>query len=133
MANVIYGPGSFAPAGATVFASAARTSTPDTSEFEIGSGWQSLTLLVKTTAAGSSPSTVFKAEWVDRVTGDVFPSATYVTAAVTGTGTVTMRISPLLTASGTAIYKDAIHPVVRFTATHTGSTSHTYTASMVLA
>lgn len=131
MANNIHNYGSFSVHGTEVFASAARTTTPDTEEFEIGAGWQSLTLVVKTTAAGASPSTVFKTEWVDRVTGELFGAAS--TAAITGTGTVTMRVSPHLTASGTTIYKDAIHPIVRVTATHGNGTSHTYSASMVLA
>lgn len=114
----------------TVFASAARTTTPDTEEFEIGPGWQSLTLVVNTTAA-SSPSTVFKVEAIDRATGQAFGSCP--TAAITGTGVVTLRISPHLTAAGTTIYKDVVHPIVRVTATHGNGNSHTYTVGMLLA
>jgi hypothetical protein len=130
MANTIIQRGSY---GTTVYASAARTATPDTVEVELGSGWDSLTLVVDTTAAGSSPSTVFKVEWVDRVSGKLFSAASMVTAAITGTGTVVMTINPFLTASGTAIYKDAVHPVARVTATHGNATSHTYTASLIAA
>jgi hypothetical protein len=130
MANVIIPRGGYAT---EVYASAARTATPDTVEVELGAEWKSLTLVVDTTAAGSSPSTVFTVAWVDRVSGKTYSAASMVTAAITGTGTVVMTINPFLTASGTTIYKDAVQPIARVTATHGNATSHTYTASLIAA
>lgn len=129
MANNIVKSDGIGRLATTVYASAARTVTPDTQEFEIGAGWQSLTLIIDTTAA-SSPSTVFKTEWVDRVSGKVFSA--YPSAAVTGTGTITLTINPQLTASGTTIYRDVVQPVVRVTATHGNANSHTYSVGLLL-
>lgn len=131
MANVIHNQGSFNPHSVEVYASAARTTTPDTHEYEVGGTYESVTLVVKTTAAGTSPSTVFKLSAVDRVTGELFAELS--TAAVTGTGTVTLRISPHLTASANAISKDVVHPILRVTSTHGNATSHTYQAGLIFA
>lgn len=128
MANVING--GVGRYGATVFASAARTVTQDTQEFEVGPGARSVVLVADTTAAGTSPSTVFKLEAIDRVSGKVYQTLS--TAAVTGTGTVTLTISPWTTTVANTSLIGVVQPVYRVTATHGNATSHTYTVALII-
>jgi hypothetical protein len=109
----------------TVLASAARTTTPDTEELEIPGGTRSMVLVVDTTAAGSSPSTVVKVSGVDRASGKIWDILA--SAAITATGTVTLSIGPGLPVSANVSANAVVPPVIRITATHGNSTSHTYT------
>jgi len=130
MANNINKAGSAGVYGTTVYASAARTATPDTQEFELGTGYTGLTLVIDTTAAGTSPSTVVKVEGVDRVSGKVY--GTLSSAAITGTGTVTLSMGLSSTVAANASANQAVPPVVRITATHGNSTTHTYSVALIL-
>jgi len=107
-----------------LYASAARTATPaDHEEVRIPQGTYGLTVVISTTAAGTSPSTVPKIQgksasgvWYDILTG----------AAITGTGTVVMRVGAALAAVANLA---ALHPlpaVFRVKMTHGNATSHTY-------
>lgn len=108
----------------TVLASAARTATPNTQEYTLPGGARSFTLVIDTTAAGTSPSTVVKISGVDPTSGKIYDLLS--SAAITGTGTVVMSIGSGLPASANVSANVAVPPVVRITATHGNSTSHTY-------
>lgn len=127
MANV--NNGSVGRYGSAVYTSAARTVTPDTQEFEVGTNRQSVVLAISTTAAGSSPSTVFKIEAIDRNTSLVVQTLS--SAAVTGTGTATLTISPFIASVTNVSLLGPVYPVYRVTATHGNATSHTYTVSLL--
>lgn len=116
--------------GGTVFASAARTATPNTQEIEVGPRWTGLTLVIDTTAAGTSPSTVFKVEGVDRISGKTYGALS--SAAVTGVGTVTLSVGPGLPVTANVSANQPVPPVVRVTATHGNSTTHTYSVALIL-
>lgn len=120
MANVI----SRAQRSHTVLASAARTATPDTQELEIPGGTQSMVLVINTTAAGSSPSTVVKVSGVDRTSGAIWDILA--SAAITGTGLVTLSIGPGVTVAANVGISQVVPPVIRVTATHGNATTHTY-------
>lgn len=108
----------------TVMASAARTATPDTEELEIPAGVRNMVLVIDTTAAGTSPSTTVTVAGVDRTSGKTWTLLS--SAAITATGTVTLSIAPGLTASANVAANAVVPPVIRITATHGNSTSHTY-------
>lgn len=108
----------------SVMASAARTATPDTEELEVPGGTKNMVLVVDTTAAGASPSTVVKVSGVDRTSGKIWDILA--SAAITATGTVTLSIGPGLAASANVSANAVVPPVIRVTATHGNGTSHTY-------
>jgi hypothetical protein len=116
--------------GTTVYASAARTATPNSQEFEIGSGWMAATVVIDTTAAGVSPSTVVKVSGVDRLSGKVYDLLS--SAAITATGTVSLAIGQSLTAAANVSANAAVPPVLRVTSTHGNGTSHTYSVALIL-
>lgn len=124
MANVITGG---AGTAFTVFASAARTATPDTSEIELPRGARQGIFVIDVTAATSTPSTVFSIYGVDRVSGKTF--LLLASAAIVGTGTTVLRINDALTAAANTIAKDALPPVIRVDAVHGNANSQTYTVS----
>lgn len=130
MVNVINKRDAVGQYGTTVYASLARTATPDTQEFELGPGYLAGALVIDTTAAGVSPSTTFKVEGVDRASGKTYTVVQ--SAAVTGTGTVTLRFGLSFTAIANLTVNDAVPPVIRVTATHGNATSHTYTVGLLL-
>lgn len=132
MANDVSKHDALSRGGTVVYASAANTVTPNTKQFEIGPNWNALTLVIDTTAV-SSASTVFKIEGVDPLTGKVFPSVAplLASAAVTATGTIAMYIGQGLPATANVSANVPVPPIVRITATCSG-TSHTFSASLLL-
>lgn len=128
MANVIT-----AGAGSsfTIYASAARTATPDTSEIELPVGAQALFVVIDVTAVTATPSVVFTVSGVDRVSGKLF--TLLASAAITGTGTTVLRVSPHLTASANLIAKDHVPPVIRVAPVHGDADSITYSVAGLLA
>jgi hypothetical protein len=120
MANVI----SRAQRSQEVYASAARTATPDTVELELPGGVQYAQVVIDCTAAAATPSVVFTVSGVDRVSGKVY--TLLASAAVTATGTTVLRIGPGLTAAANLVANDVLPPVIRFTATHGDADSITY-------
>lgn len=110
----------------TVYASAARTATPDTEELELPAGTRYITAILDCTANAATPSVVLKIEGVDRVSGKVWPLIE--DAAVTAAGqTSRVYVGPDLTAAANVVAKEPVPPVVRFTVTHGDADSITYT------
>lgn len=124
MANVITGG---VGASFEVYESVARTTTPDTKEFEIPLGAQGLTLVIDATAVTSTPSVTFAIQGVDRVSGKTWAILT--SAAITATGTTVLRVSPHLTAAANTIAKEHVPPVIRVVATHGDADSITYSVA----
>lgn len=120
MANVI----SRAQRSHTVYASAARTATPDTQELELPGGTQYVTAVIDVTAVTADPSLTLKIEGVDRVSGKVWTLIE--DAAVTATGTSTVSVGPGLPAAANATANAHVPPVIRFTVTHGDADSATY-------
>ena len=121
MANVI----SRAQRSHTVYASAARTATPDTVELELPGGTQYVSAVLDVTAVTSSPDLVLKIEGVDRVSGKVW--TLLADASVSTVSTSTLFVGPHLTAAANAVANVAVPPVIRFTVTHGNANSATYT------
>lgn len=108
----------------TVYASAARTATPDTVELELPPGTQYLALVLDATAVTATPSIVMKVEGVDRLSGKVWSLLT--DAAVTGVSQSELFIGPHLTAAANVTANVLVPPVVRVTVTHANADSITY-------
>lgn len=120
MANVI----SRAQRSQEVYASAARTATPDTIELEVPGGTHYAHVVIDVTAVTATPSVTFTVSGVDRVSGKIY--TLLASAAITATGTTVLRIGPALTAAANTVANDVLPPVIRFTATHADADSITY-------
>lgn len=107
----------------TLFASAARTATANGSDIRNWTG-RGAHITIDTTAAGTSPSTTFTVQGKDNTSGVYY--TILASAAITGTGTVVLRIYPGLTASANTVANDILPDTWRVIATHGNSTSHTY-------
>lgn len=129
MANNVHADTAVPGGNYQVVASAARTATPDTEEFTIGSDVDAIVLLINTSAAGASPSTVPKIEGVDRTSGAVWTLLTG--AAITATGVVALTVGTGVTASANVAAGLPVPPVIRVTFTHGNGTSHTYSARLI--
>ena len=112
-----------------VYASAARTATPDTQELEVA-GYRGLHLIIDCTDATATPSVVFTIQGVDRVSAKVY--TILASAAITGTGTTILRVGPGLTASANVVANDVLPPVIRILATHADTDSITYSVGASL-
>lgn len=112
-----------------VYASAARTASPDTQELEVA-GYRSIHLVVDATAATGSPSVVVTILGVDRVSGKTY--TLLASAAITGTGTTILKVGPGLPVSANASANDALPPVIRIAPVHTGGDSITYSVGASL-
>lgn len=110
-----------------LYASAARTSTPTAVTVDLGR-FSGCVVIIDTTAAGTSPSTVPKIEGVAS-NGAVYPLLTG--AAITGTGQVALKVYPGITAATNVAASDAPPQAVKVTMTHGNSTSHTYSVELV--
>lgn len=106
-----------------VYASAARTATPDTVELEVG-GHRGMHLVIDATAAAATPSVVFTIQGVDRTSAKVY--TILASAAITGTGTTVLRVGPGLTAAANTVANDVLPPIIRILATHADADSLTY-------
>ena len=112
-------PGAVVP----IFASAARTATP-TDVYFATNGASSVILVIDTTAAGTSPSTVFTIQGYDPDTGTAW--TLLASAAITGTGDTILRVAPGLTASANVKADEPIPAYIKINAAHGNATSHTY-------
>jgi hypothetical protein len=110
-----------------VYASAARTATPTAVTVGLGK-FRGCVVIIDTTAAGASPSTVPKIEGVAS-NGAVYPLLTG--AAITGTGQVALKVYPGITAATNVAVSDATPEQVKVTMTHGNATSHTYSVELV--
>lgn len=111
---------------ATILASAARTATVTADTFNAPDA-DELLVIINVTAASATPSVVFTVKGVDPVssaTWDILASA-----AITGTGTTVLRISPNLTAAANTIAKDIVPGYFTVTATHADADSITYSVA----
>lgn len=115
-----------------VHASAARTATPDTKEFEVAHGitYSALYLVIDVTAVTLTPSVTVKVSGVDRVSGKTYDILT--SAAITGTGTTVLHIGPGITAAANAQEDQYVPPIFRVTATHADADSITYSVAGIL-
>lgn len=107
-----------------VYASAARTATPDTQELELPGGVKYGAFVLDVTAVTATPSLTMKVEGVDRVSGKVW--TILADAAVSTVSTSTLFIGPGLTAAANAVANDFLPPVIRITVTHGDADSATY-------
>ncbi len=112
-----------------VYASAARTTSPDTQELEVA-GYRGIHLTIDVTAATGPPSAAVSILGVDRVSAK--PYTLIASAAITGTGTTILKVGPGLTAAGNLVANDVLPPVIRIAPVHTGSDSITYSIGAAL-
>ncbi len=112
-----------------VYATAARTASPDTQELEVA-GYRGIHLVIDCTAVTSSPSVVFTILGVDRVSAKTY--TILASAAITGTGTTVIKVGPGLTAANNLVANDVLPPVIRISAVHGNSDSATYTVGASL-
>jgi hypothetical protein len=120
-------------AGFEVLPSAARTTTPDTQEFEIvgrGYGYAGLHLIIDVTAVTSTPSLVVTVSGVDRVSGKTYALLT--SAAIATAVTTVLRVSPGATPAANLAVGDNLPPVFRITVTHGNANSATYSVAGML-
>jgi len=110
-----------------VYASAARTATPTAVTVDVGR-FRGCVVIIDTTAAGTSPSTVPKIEGVNAA-GVVYPLLTG--AAITGVGQVALKVYPGITAATNVAVSDVAPERVKVTMTHGNATSHTYSVELV--
>lgn len=111
----------------TVLVSTARTATPTVDTFHIVGGAEQMFLVIDCTADPASASVVFTIKGVDPVstkTWDVLASA-----AITGTGTTVLRVTPHLTAVNNTIAKDPVPAFFTVTAVHADTDSITYSVA----
>ncbi|MER5252907.1 hypothetical protein [Streptomyces sp. NPDC002855] len=108
----------------TVYASAARTATPDTEELELPKGTRFITAVIDVTAVTATPALTLKIEGVDRASGKVWTLIE--DAAVSTVSTGTLHVGPGLTAAANVTANAMVPPVVRFTVTHGDADSATY-------
>ena len=107
----------------TLMVSAARTATNNSGDISNWTG-RGAHITIDTTAAGTSPSTVFTVQGKDETSGGYY--TILASAAITGTGTVVLRVYPGLTAATNVTANDILPKTWRVLATHGNSTSHTY-------
>jgi hypothetical protein len=129
MANNIVGP---AGQNFSIYASAARTATPDTQEFELPAGTKYGNFILDVTAVTATPALTFKVEGVDRVSGKVYSVLTAGSAVATVSTTV-YKVGPGLTAAAGSIANDFLPQVIRVTVTHGDTDSATYTLAASVA
>jgi hypothetical protein len=112
----------------TLYASAARTSTPAAVTVPRGR-YRGIKLVVDITA-GAVLSITPKIEGVDSLSGKAFALLTG--AVATGVSTVVMTVYPGATAAANVAANDMLPDQVRVTITHGNGTAATYTAAVHL-
>lgn len=113
----------------TAFASAARTATPTAYSFSPGR-CRALRVVIDTTAAGTSPSTVPTVEGLDSATGKW--TALITGAAITAVGTVALEVGLGVAAVANLAAGKPLADSMRISMTHGNGTSHTYTVGITL-
>lgn len=114
-----------------VLASTARTATPTVDTFELGGSATGLILVIDVTAASATPSVVFTIQGYDMVSSKTW--TVLASAAVTGTGTTVLRVSPHLTAAANTIAKDIVPAAFTLSAVHADADSITYSVAAQVA
>lgn len=112
----------------TCYESLARTATPTPMSGRTNNDRaRGLFVVIDTTAVTSTPSTTFKIQNQCPLSGQWITLLT--SAAITGTGTVTLRVYPGLTPAANLTVSDVIGEVWRVLPEHGNSNSHTYSVS----
>lgn len=116
-----------------VLPSAARTTDPDTQEFELlGRGYEynGLDLIIDATAVTSTPALTVTVAGVDRVSGKLFTilASTAIATAVT----TVLKIGPGLTPAANLAANDRLPPIFRVTCVHGNANSITYSIGGML-
>jgi hypothetical protein len=110
-----------------VYASAARTATPDTQEFE-GLGRRSGLIVVFDQTAVTATGTVqITISGVDRISGKTWTILQSTNRSTTGTEV--LRVSEGLPATANVSANDLVPPVIRIAATHGNGVSMTYSVT----
>lgn len=130
MANVINHADALSVYGTTVYASAARTATPDTMEFELGSDTDELVVVTDMTGFTATGSLQVTVAGVDRVSGKTWTLIQG--ASITANGTQVIRVGPSLPVTANVSANDVVPPVIRITATHGNGVSLTYSVGLHL-
>ena len=116
-----------------VLPSAARTTAPDTHEFEItGRGYEygGLHLVLDLTAFTTAASLTVTVSGVDRISGKTYPLI--VSAAITSVSVTALEIGPGITASANLSVSKQMPPIFRVSVAHGNANSTTYSVSGVL-
>ncbi len=111
----------------TAFASTARIATPDPVDVDL-IGAHGMVVIIDVTAALVTPSVVFNVDGFDPESQKTWTLLD--SAAITGTGTTTLKVGPGLTAAGNAVADDLIPPIVRIAPVHADADSITYTVTV---
>lgn len=110
----------------SVFASAARTATADSSDFTNPDA-RGLHLIIDVTSVTLTPSVVFTISGKDPLSGKYYTLLT--SAAITATGTTVLKLYPGLTAAANTVASDVLPRTWRVTATHGDTDSITFSVS----
>lgn len=116
------------PYSATLLPSAARTATPNAVQFAVPHGTSGLEVVVNTTAAGTSPSTVVTIEGITKL-GAVFDILA--SAAITAVGVARLSVAPSLPATANVSANELVPELIRVKFVHGNATSHTYSAEVI--
>lgn len=111
-----------------VYASAARTTSPDTQEFDLPSGARNIVVTLDVSAVTATPSVVFNIEGVDVVSGRTWLLLASAAIATTNTATTVRNYSvgPGITASANVAAAVPLPRKIRIGAVHGDSDSITY-------
>lgn len=116
-----------------VLPSAARTTAPDTHEYEIlGRQYQytGLHLIIDVTAVTATPALTITVDGVDRISGKTYNLIT--SAVLAATGTVALKIAPGITPAANVAVAMNLPPVFRVSVAHGDADSATYSISGIL-
>jgi len=116
-----------------VLPTAARTTAPDTQEFEVtgrGYEYQGLHLILDVTAVTATPGLTVTVSGVDRVSGKTYPLL--VSTAVATAVTTVLRIGPGLDAVANLVANDNLPPIFRIAVAHVDADSATYSLAGML-
>lgn len=86
-------------------------------------------VVIDVTATAATPSVVFTIQGVDPASDAVW--TILASAAVTATGTTTLKVHPAMTASANAVAKDMLPQAVRLNCNHADGDSITYSISFL--
>lgn len=125
MANNVHGE---LAAAATVYASAARTATPDSEEYSLPAGARALTVTLDVTAVTATPALTVNIEGVDPVSGNTFLLLASAAVATTNAATAvrTYTVGPGLPATANVSANAPLPSKVRIRPVHGDADSITY-------
>lgn len=111
----------------TLYASAARTATPTPAELAPNRQCTGLEFRIDVSAITSTPSVVFTVQGYDVAAAEWFDILA--SAAVTATGTTTLKIDPRIAASANAVAQAGLKPRMRISPVHADADSITYSVT----